>query len=779
MKITTLSIIAFLFCFSLNAHSQCGMTITPSANNITCNANCDGMASASVTGGTGPYTYLWNDPGAQSTASASGLCSGTYIVTVTDAVPCTQTETVTITEPALLSVSTYSVTNASCGNCNGFAGAQPTGGTPGYTFMWSNGSTGSSANGLCAGTYTVMITDANGCTASTIFSITQGGGQTPVATLTPTLPSSCAVCDGSLSASASGGTPPYTYVWSPGGQTTSSISGLCSGFYTLSVTDVNGCWSATTHTLTAVNNTTVTGTVTNASCSDGSIDITVSNGAPPYTYLWNVGATTEDISNLPPGNYSVTVTGMGGCSATAFFTVTQGPPDGSCSQITGKVYYDANADCVFNGTDIGLSSVIITAAPGPYYSVTNSSGDYSMIVPPGTYTVKHTLPANWGELCPGSGYSSVVANAASTTPNIDFADTIPSLFDLRVWAYTGGAVPGFSRSYYLWYNNLGNTPMNGTVYLVIDPLDNFTSASVAPSSISGDTLFWNFTNLLPTQYVWINIFCSNLPANPALLGDTIFYCAKILPIAGDINPVDNTSCGYRVITGSYDPNEKEVFPEGTGATGDILQSDTILTYTIHFQNTGTGPAQTVVVRDTLSQYLNPATVESGPSSHAYTFSMSGNGILKWTFNNIMLPDSGSNLAGSNGYITFKIHLKPNLPIGTVITNEADIYFDFNPPITTNAVINTISNPNSLNEVIKNSSLKIFPNPTTGIFQITSGELRITNIEIVNVLGEKVTRSVIPSGVRNLTIDLSAQPSGVYFFRATTPEGAVVKKIIRQ
>lgn len=778
MKITTLSIIAFLFCFSLNAHSQCGMTITPSANNITCNANCDGMASASVTGGTGPYTYLWNDPGAQSTASASGLCSGTYIVTVTDAVPCTQTETVVITEPALLSVSTFSVTNASCGVCNGSAGVQAAGGTPGYTFFWNFGSTGSIATGLCAGNYSVIVTDANGCTAQNVVTITQ---PVPLNTIsfTPTLPSTCAACDGSLSASVSGGNPPYTYLWSPGGQTTTSVSGLCSGFYTLSVTDINGCSNASTYTLTAVNNTTVIGTVTNASCADGSIDITVSNGAPPYTYLWNIGATTEDISNLPTGNYSVTATGTDGCSATAFFTVTQGPPGPTCSQITGKVYHDVNSDCVFNGTDMGLSSVIITAAPGPYYSVTNSSGDYSMIVPPGTYTVTHTLPANWGELCPGSGYSSVAANAASTTPNIDFSDTIPPINDLGVWANSGGAAPGFPRMYYFQYGNKGNIPMNGTVYFVIDPLDNFTSATTAPSSVSGDTIFWNFTNLLPFQSKWISVYCSNLPANPALLGDTIFYCAKILPIAGDINPVDNTSCGYRVITGSYDPNEKEVFPEGTGATGDILQSDTILTYTIHFQNTGTGPAQTVVVRDTLSQYLNPATVESGPSSHAYTFSMSGNGILKWTFNNIMLPDSGSNLAGSNGYITFKIHLKPNLPIGTVITNEADIYFDFNPPITTNAVINTISNPNSLNEVIKNSSLKIFPNPTTGIFQITSGELRITNIEIVNVLGEKVTRSVIPSGARNLTIDLSAQPGGVYFLRATTPEGAVVKKIIRQ
>jgi fimbrial isopeptide formation D2 family protein len=780
--IVSVTNIFFLLGFSLNVYSQCGMTITMNSTNASCNGLCDGTATANVTGGTPSYFYNWS-PSGQIGQSVTGLCAGIYTVTVTDAIPCTQTETVVITEPPALIADAGNPTICwgSCATLGGYPSAS--GGTPGYTYLWSPSyglSDTSIANPITCSTgfsnYTLAVTDANGCSASSTTIITNYPALG--ISFSKTNPSTCAVCDGALASTVNGGTSPYYYWWNTvPAQYTPTAIGLCQGTYTLIVTDANGC-TAKSWDYLYLPKPQVTGTVTNTSCTDGSIDITVSNGLPPYTYLWNTGATTQDISNLSPGNYYVAVTDANSCTLYGtFFSVTQGPPDPTCSQITGKVYYDNNLDCAFNGTDAGWFGVTITAVPGPYYSITNSSGDYSMIVPPGTYTVTQTLPANWGELCPGSGYSFVVANAASTTPNIDFADTTFALTDLGVWCNTSVALSGFSRSYYLQYNNHGNTVMNGTVYLVIDSLDIFVSATTTPSSVSGDTIFWNFTNLYPFQYPNIVVNCSNLPANPPLIGNTIYYCAKILPIAGDIHPADNTSCGFQVITGSYDPNAKEVSPEGTGPTGDILPTDTILTYTIHFQNTGTAYAQTVVVRDTLSQYLNPASVEDGPSSHAHTFTMSGNGILKWTFSNIWLPDSGSNFAGSNGYITFKIRLKPNLTIGTVISNKADIYFDYNPPITTNAVINTIANPNSVGSLnnAQNSSIRIYPNPTMSELNIKANfdKQQVVSekyiVSIKNIFGQEIYKKDF---VKQLKIDISGFPKGLFLVEVCTSEGEV-------
>ena len=122
------------------------------------------------------------------------------------------------------------------------------------------------------------------------------------------------------------------------------------------------------------------------------------------------------------------------------------------------------------------------------------------------------------------------------------------------------------------------------------------------------------------------------------------------------------------IVGSYDPNEKEVSP-----AGNITESDSVLTYTIHFQNTGTDTTSFIVVRDTLSQYLDPLSVINIASSHEFNeFEIAGDGILKWVFNPIFLVDSGTNEPESKGFIMFSIHKRSNLPFGTLISNNAAI-----------------------------------------------------------------------------------------------------------
>jgi PKD repeat protein len=224
----------------------------PTHTDETCGL-ANGSATASASGGTAGYTYLWSD--GQTTSAASGLAAGTYTVTITDAAGCTGTATITIaalTGPAL----TCTPDPVSCaGFADGSASVSASGGTPGYSYIWSDGQTTSSASGLAPGTYTVTVTDATGCSSVTTAVITEPTAVGGI--LSSTDESSPGAADGTASVVALGGTPPYTYLWNTvPPQTGSTASGLNGGYYTVTLTDANGCsWMDTVfvNTLTAMN----------------------------------------------------------------------------------------------------------------------------------------------------------------------------------------------------------------------------------------------------------------------------------------------------------------------------------------------------------------------------------------------------------------------------------------------------------------------------------------------------------------------------------------------
>ncbi len=288
----------------------------PVITNATCFGICNGSIVTGASGGTGTYTYLWN-PGLQTTASITGQCAGTYTLTLTDANNCVQTSTLTIGQNTILT-STVTSANATCNlTCNGTATVSIGGGTSPYTYAWApSGQTTSTATGLCAGTHTITATDGAGCVRIDSAIITQPA--VLLSNITAVNPLCTSVCNGSISAAPTGGTPAYTYVWSTGA-TTTSITGLCAGNYTLVIADANSCIATTTVALTDPPLLTATFVVTNASCAntcDGSIDLSPSGGTGGYTFAWSNSATTEDVSALCPGNYSVTVTDGNGCVAT-------------------------------------------------------------------------------------------------------------------------------------------------------------------------------------------------------------------------------------------------------------------------------------------------------------------------------------------------------------------------------------------------------------------------------------------------------------------------------
>ena len=220
-----------------------------SANDPLCNGSSDGSASANVVGGTAPYSYVWSTVPFQTTATATGLSAGTYTLTVTDANGCTTECSVHLSDPALL-VCTPTATNVKChGDSSGAVNASNVlGGTAPYTYLWSSGQTTAIVTGLPAGIYTVTVTDANNCSTSNVTVVTEPSPLTCAANGTM---ATCGNANGSLSASANGGTPPYSYAWNTVPvSTTANVSGVAAGNYTLTITDANGCTTTCSATVT-------------------------------------------------------------------------------------------------------------------------------------------------------------------------------------------------------------------------------------------------------------------------------------------------------------------------------------------------------------------------------------------------------------------------------------------------------------------------------------------------------------------------------------------------
>jgi hypothetical protein len=302
------------------------LSTSSAVTNVACNGGSNGVASITASGGGGGYTYLWSNGG--TTSAITGLLAGAYTATVTDANSCKSIKGATVTQPSNVGGSTV-VTNIACfGGSTGSINLTPSGGTPGYTFNWlPSGPTTEDRTGLTAGTYTVQITDANGCAKNVNITVTQ-----PSSNLSGTTGVTNVSCfggsNGSINLTPAGGTSPYTFNWLPSGPTTEDRTGLTAGTYTVQITDVNGCTGNVNATLTQpalnVSGTTV---ITNVSCfggSNGSINLTPSGGSGGYTFNWlPSGPTTEDRTGLTAGTYTVQITDVNGCTGNINATLTQ------------------------------------------------------------------------------------------------------------------------------------------------------------------------------------------------------------------------------------------------------------------------------------------------------------------------------------------------------------------------------------------------------------------------------------------------------------------------
>ncbi len=298
-----------------------GAALVITGTDISCNGLTDGSAEVVATG-TGPFNYNWL-PSGGTNSIASGLGAGTYTVEVTDGNGCVSNETIDIDEPTTIDL-TISSTPSDCTVDNGSATVVATGGTGGYTYSWTpGGATTAAVPNLGPGVYSVEVTDGNGCIQNETVNVGTVNG--PNITVDAVNDVSCVgETDGSATVSVTGGTPGYTYDWTPTGGTAPSATGLSPGGYTVTVTDAAGCVAFEDVTIGEPSEVSLLGMATDSECglNNGSVVVDAMGGTGPYSYAWvpNVSMTPSAI-DLAPGDYTVTVTDASGCSVDATYTV--------------------------------------------------------------------------------------------------------------------------------------------------------------------------------------------------------------------------------------------------------------------------------------------------------------------------------------------------------------------------------------------------------------------------------------------------------------------------
>ena len=499
----------------------------------------------------------------------------------------------------------------------------------------------------------------------------------------------CDSTNGAIDVTVAGGTGPFTYQWSTG-DSTEDLSNLAAGTYSLLVIDANGDSVSRTFNVDG-SNISLNAVVVDTSCNAGSsIQLNVTGGTAPYTYSWNTGDSTASLLGLQSSSgYSVVVTDANGCPKNGAWWVNG--PDSCFNVVQGCVYNDLNQNCVQDSGEMPLANVQVGLTNSGITVLTDSNGLYSITT---TYVGDDTIfvvETPWLQsTCPASSQDTISLDSLGMIIDYKFgmiADTTQDLVAIRCPSWVR---PGRKTCISLYARNDGGKPMDGTLRWQYDSI--FTYHSSRPPFDNHDSLNrvleWDFFNLLPGQSfrVWV---CMDVDST---IGAGHYFCDTLFvdPIFSDSIPSNNVVIFCDTTRNSWDPNDKQAFPQQRLAEGWLLDDEETLTYTIRFQNTGSDTAFYVFLRDTLDvATLDVSSLKVVGASHDYKLRILDNRELEVRFDNINLPAEIQDEEGSNGFFSFTIDRKPNLPYGTEIKNHAAIYFDFNDPIITNTVLRTV------------------------------------------------------------------------------------------
>ncbi|MBW8048924.1 MAG: PKD domain-containing protein [Cytophagales bacterium] len=745
------NVAVFSAAITVSGVSGAALTVIPAAT--TCNGGSDGSATVTITNGSPPYTYLWDDPSQQTNDTAVNLSAGTYSVTVTEENGCSTTASaIIIIEPAGMTLTTGSV-DANCGSSDGSAFVTATGGVSPYTYAWSSGGTNLIENNLVAGTYMVTVTDFDGCSQSAAVSINESGAGT-VSVNTVTGITCNGGLNGSIDIAVSNGTPPITYSWS-NGDTTEDISNLTAGTYEVTVTDSAGCNAFESITIIEPDGMNITTSSTDANCgsSDGSVTVNVTGGIAPYSYSWNTGDTTTAVTNLSSGSYLVTITDANGCVDSVAATVSN----------VGAPTITVNAtDLSCNGSADGAVTLNVTGGSTPY-SYWWSTGS---TVQNQTNMIAFT-------------YFVTVTDASGCETTLSIVVDEPDPLSLTV---TGIDVTGCGIS-----NGSAAANVNG---------------GTSPYSYTWSTL--DITQTISGQPEGVySVTVSDANGCPAIT-DSVTVGLTVTGQDICLVSLDSATNKYLVVwEKTAGPNSYNIYRESaiTGVYDSIGNVPYASLST--FVDAGSSPA-------TKSDLYKISAVDlcnnkSAKSAHHRTMHLNVNlgiGVINLGWDNYQGFSFGS-------YIIWRGDSTGINPLDTISTSF-NTYTDTLPPagdslyyqievihptgctpalakvLTYNSAKSNVSNrllPTGITE--GGTSLRpvqVYPNPNRGVFTLSTNYEFNTNLRIVvyDVLG-RVAWSVgsenIAMGNNEIEIDMSNHPAGIYHLQIITDKGISNTKII--
>ncbi len=701
-----------------------------SQGNINCNSP---SASVNVTGsgGTGNYVFSWSN--GQFGPTASFLAGGQYTVTLTDQNGCTTTKNGTIQQTLPPIASIQNQVNVKCnGFSNGSATASGTNGTPNYSFNWSNGFSGAQLNQVPAGIYTVTLTDGMGCTSSSAVNISQ-----PPALVVGTTSTNVTVVGtntGTASATASGGTPPYTFNW-PNNLNTQNIINLGVGTYTVTVSDGNLCTATGQATVNppACSGAGVNVSATPPSCNGGAngMAVATATGSPNFSFEWSNGTTTTGsnssiISNLATGSYSVTMTDGNGCSDTESFFINQP------NQLAGFVSSQTNVECF--GENSGTVSLSATGGTAPYTFQWNNCGNCPIVnnLSAGIYFVT---------VIDGNNCTQTI-NVLITQPSQQLTVTTTGTDESAVNANDGTAIA---------------SPTGGTP---------------------------------PYTFIWNNGSTSQLitglePGTYAVTVEDANGCEAVSPVIVDPFPCIGISVDVQIVTeiscfGETDGTLTALPIGGTGpfnyiwspggATGAILTNIGAGTYTVLMTDASECEDINII------QLTQPPALENQQLIITDANEGQDNGAINVDINGGTPPYSFAWFNDNNELISTEEDLE-NVSSGNYqLEVEDDNGCEFTLVATVDSILTTTHFAWTENDI------RLFPNPTSGIVFIefskfVSGPIKLT---VSDVLGRETTSRIFEKTENGqVVLNLNGSSTGLYFLQIDAMGGRAVMRFVVQ
>ncbi|MBV6438411.1 MAG: hypothetical protein EPGJADBJ_00033 [Saprospiraceae bacterium] len=776
------------------------VTAAASATLASCNGSNDGSVTVTPGGGNGTYSYLWNTGAAN--ATVNNLGAGTYTVTVTDGENCTATATATVSQPEPIAVNASATPQTANGAADGTASAAPAGGTPGYTYIWSNGGMTATITGLLPGPYTVTVTDINGCTAVALVNV-NAYNCTASASVESENVSCAGANDGSATITISGGQTPFTYLWSNGAMT-SSVDNLAPGSYTATATDAANCPVELLVQITEPAPLVANASATNASgptSNDGSATAGPTGGTPPYSYQWTTGGMTATITDLLPGTYTVTVMDANNCSVVQSVEVLAG----NCGILSD--FLVENPSC--NGLADGEATILLTGGVGPFTYAWSSDGDEATEtgLTAGTYTVSVT-DANGCEIKDSVTLTDpdLLTIESDTVINTSCVNTPEGSATVSVAGGTGQVT-------ILWSDGQTGPTASGLPAGDITATATDENGCTATVSVTIDAVD-QVPPVITANPVDVPLGpTGNITLTPQILGVTVTDNCAVSSVTLVPTTFDCTDLGPQTI-------------EVTATDDSGNTSTTSVTATIIDNLPPTTECPPSIIRcfgDNVVQYNAPVATDNCLGNGGMWELTAGlpSGAtfpLGVTTNTYTYTDAG----GNEGACSFEVNILSQLIVTATITNDVDSqnvgainltvtgglspYMfqwtkDGAPFATTEDLMNI--GPGNYSVVVTDdfgctvasetfpvlsmidtdepswaSGLYIFPNPTSGhvVVVFPDGVNEEVMLTVFDVTGRRVAQQVAASP-KQMDLDLSALPGGVYPVLLRVENETIARRIV--